>query len=196
MQPVDQAPIRICDLKKTNRKKQKERRHRNQARGEPAAIICGLRPLTSDLWLGLGPIFPAQPKEKEREKWNKPAVTILVVDQPLVAQLPEKDKPKRGDRGDNQRGASKTAIVSRGYGQCLRENGIQSALIISQEPKDESAADETLCRGAQLHAFPVATGQRPVRAEARRFYENLTAHRAVATTRSKIRRLAEPWLQQ
>jgi hypothetical protein len=91
--------------------------------------------------------LPAQPKENEREKWNKPAITILVVDRPLVAQLPEKDKPKRGDSGDDQPGANKTAVVSCGYGGCLCENGIQSAPIISQRPKDGSAADETLCRG-------------------------------------------------
>jgi hypothetical protein len=35
-----------------------------------------------------------------------------------------------------------------GYGLCLRENRIQSVLIILQEPKDESAAGETFCSGA------------------------------------------------
>jgi hypothetical protein len=67
--------------------------------------------------------------------------------------LPEKDKPKRADRGDNQRDTSKTAVALCGYGLCLRENGIQSAPIISQEPKDESAADETFCRGARYTLF-------------------------------------------
>ena len=93
MQPIDQAPIRICDFKKSDWQKHQERRERNQASDERPAIICGLRPLTSDLWIG--PISPAQQKEKEREKWNEPAITILLVDRPLVAQLPEKDKPKR-----------------------------------------------------------------------------------------------------
>ena len=92
--------------------------------------------------------MPAQPKEDEREKGNEPAITVLLADRPLVAQLPEKDKPKHGDGGDNERGASKTAVASCGYGLCLRENGIQSALIISQEPKDGSAAAETFCSGA------------------------------------------------
>ena len=132
MQPIDQAPIRICDFKKTNRQKYQERRDRNQAGEERPAIICGPRSSTADLWIR--PILPAQPKEKEREKWNEPAIIILLVDRPLVAQLPEKDKPKRADGGDNQRGASKRAVASRGYGLCLRENGIQSALIISQKP--------------------------------------------------------------
>ena len=120
MQPIDQPPIRICDFKKTNRQKYQERRDRNQAGEERPAIICGPRSSTSDLWIG--PILPAQPKKNEGEEGNEPAITILVVDRPLVAQLPEKDKPKRADSGDNQRGASKTKVASRGYRLCLREN--------------------------------------------------------------------------
>ena len=151
MQPIDQARIRICDFKKANWQKYQERRERNQAGDERPAIICCLWSLTSDLWIW--PISPAQPKENKREKWNEPAITILVVDRPLAAQLPEKDKPKRADGGDNQPCASEAAVASRGYRQCLRENGIQSAPIISQEPKDGSAADETLCLGACYTLF-------------------------------------------
>ena len=151
MEPAEQTPIRISDFKKSDWQKYQKRRERNQASDERPAIICGLWSLTSGLWLGS--ISPAQPKENESEKWNEPAITILLVDRPLVAQLPEKDKPKRGDSGDNQRGTSKTAVASRGYGGCLCENGIQSAPIISQEPKDGSAADETLCRGARYTLF-------------------------------------------
>ena len=92
--------------------------------------------------------MPAQPEKIRSEEWNEPAVAVLLVGRPFTAQLPEKDKPKRADGGDYQRGASETAVAWRGYGLCLRENGIQSALIISQEPKDESAADETFCSGA------------------------------------------------
>jgi hypothetical protein len=109
VQPIDQAPIGISDFKKTNRQKYQERGDRNETSDERPAIICGRRSLTSDLWIR--PIFPAQPKKIEREKWNEPAITILLVDRPLVAQLPEKDKPKRADRGDNQRSASKTAVA-------------------------------------------------------------------------------------
>ena len=64
----------------------------------------------------------------------------MLVDRPFTAQLPEKNKPKRGDGGGSQRGASKMAIAWCGYGLCLRENGIQSARTISQEPKDGSTA--------------------------------------------------------
>jgi hypothetical protein len=67
----------------------------------------------------------------------------LLVDRPFAAELPEKDKPKRADGGDNQGGASKTAVASCGYELCLRENGIQFALIISQKPNGKSAAGET-----------------------------------------------------
>jgi hypothetical protein len=138
VEPAERTPIRICDFKKSDWQEQKERRDRNQDSDERRAIICGLRPLTSDLWIR--PVLPAQPKKIEREKGNEPSVAVLLVGRPFAAQLPEKDKPKRADGGDNQHGASTTAVASCGYGLCLRENGIQFALIISQEPKDESAA--------------------------------------------------------
>ena len=134
MEPAERTPIRISDFKKTNREKQEERRDRNQASDERPAIICGLRPPTSDLWLR--PVFPTQPEKICSEEWDQPAVAVLLVDRPLVAQLPAEDKPKRTDGGDNECGASKTAVASCGYGVCLGENGSQSALIISQEPKD------------------------------------------------------------
>ena len=134
MDPAERTPLRICDFKKSDWQKQKERRNRNQASDERPAIICGLRPLTSDLWIR--PVLPAQPKKIERKKGDEPSVIVLLVDRPFAAELPEKDKPKRADCGDNERGASKTRVASRGYGLCLRENGIQFALIISQEPDD------------------------------------------------------------
>ena len=138
MDPAKRTPIRICDFKKSDWQKQKERRDRNQDSGERPAIICGLRPLTSDLWVG--PVLPAQPKKIEREKGDEPSVIILLVERPFAAEFSTEEKPERADDGDNQRGASETAIVLCGYGLCLGENGIQFALIISQEPKDESAA--------------------------------------------------------
>ena len=92
--------------------------------------------------------MPAKPKKIERQKGDEPAVTILLVDRPFTAELQEKDKPKRADGGDNQRSASKRALASCGYGLCLRENGIQFALIISQKPSGKSAAGETFYSGA------------------------------------------------
>ena len=88
--------------------------------------------------------MPAQPEKIGSEEWDKPAVAVLLVDRPLVAQMPEKDKPKGADGGNSQRGASETAVALRGYGLCLRENGIQSALIISHGSKDESALQKRL----------------------------------------------------
>src|SRR4029077_9529837 len=82
VQPTDQAPIRICDFKKSDWKKHRKRRERNQASDERPAIICGLWSLTSDL--RIRPVFPAEPKKIECEKWNEPAITILLVDRPLV----------------------------------------------------------------------------------------------------------------
>ena len=118
MDPAKRTPIRICDFKKSDWQKQKERRERNQASDEPTGIICGLRPVTSDLWIG--PISPAQQKEKEREKWNEPAITILLVDRPLVAQLPEKDKPKR-PQGDESRDHAGRPVLE---GRALSRSGI------------------------------------------------------------------------
>ncbi len=118
MQPIDQAPIRICDFKKTNRQKYQERRDRNQASDERPAIICGLRSLASDFWIR--PIFPAQPKEKEREKWNEPAITVLLVDGPFAAQLPEKDKPKRR-QGDETRDRAGRPVLE---GRALSRPGV------------------------------------------------------------------------
>ena len=146
MDPAERTPIRISDFKKSDWQKQKERRDRNQDSDERPAIICGLRPLTSDLWVG--PVSPAQPKKIEREKGDEPPVVILLVERPFAAEFSTEEKPKRADGGDNERGANETAVASCGYGVCLGENRIQSALIISQGPKDGSAAAETFCRGA------------------------------------------------
>ena len=90
--------------------------------------------------------MPAEPKKIEREKGNEPAVVVLLVDRPLVAQLQAEDKPKRADGSNSQRRASETAVALRGYGLCLRENGIQSALIISHGLKDESVLQKRLSR--------------------------------------------------
>ena len=62
--------------------------------------------------------------------------------------MSEKDKPKGADSGNSQRGASEIAAAFEGDGLCLCERRIQSAVIISQGPKDESAAAETFCSGA------------------------------------------------
>ena len=92
--------------------------------------------------------MPTEPKEIEGEKGNEPPIVVLFVDRPFAAQVPAEDKPKRADGGKSQRGANETAAALRGYGLCLCENGIQSALIISHGSKDESAAAETFCSGA------------------------------------------------
>src|SRR5438477_6078534 len=47
------------------------------------------------------PIFPAQPKEVESEKRNKPPVAILFVVAPLGAQMPAADEPQR-PKGETQ----------------------------------------------------------------------------------------------
>ena len=83
--------------------------------------------------------MPAEPKKIEGEKGNEPPIVVLLVDRPFAAELPAEDKPKRAHGGNSQSGASETALALRGYGLRLRENGIQSALIISRGPKDESA---------------------------------------------------------
>ena len=90
--------------------------------------------------------MPAEPKKIKGEKGNKPAIVVLLVDRPFAAELFAKNKPKRADGGNTQRGAGETAVAMRSYGLRLRENGIQSALIISHGPKDESALQKRLQR--------------------------------------------------
>ena len=128
MQPSERAPVGIPDFEKAERKQCRERKQDRNG-SENAALSTGDR-------ARIRPVLPAQPEKTRSKEWDQPAVAVLLVDRPLVAQLPAEDKPKRADGGDNERGASGTAIASCGYGLCLRENGIQSALIISQEPKD------------------------------------------------------------
>ena len=143
MQPSERAPVGIPDFKKSNRQKQKERGESDQCRGYRGGAVI------ADLGFGIWdfrrrPVLPAQPEKTRSEEWDQPAIAVLLADRPLVAQLPAEDKPKRADGADNQRSASETAVASRGYGLRLRENGIQSALIISHEPKDESALQKRL----------------------------------------------------
>ena len=65
--------------------------------------------------------MPAQPEKICSEKWNKPAVVVLLADRPLVAQMPEKDKPKGADGGNSQRGAREIAVPFEDNGLCLRK---------------------------------------------------------------------------
>ena len=88
------------------------------------------------------PIFPAQPKEVRAKEGDEPTVVVLLVDRPFAAEMTAKHEPKRAGGGGAQYQASEPALAVRGRGLCLRDNGIQSAPIISQLPADENAASE------------------------------------------------------
>ena len=65
--------------------------------------------------------MPAQPEKIRGKKWDEPTVAVLLVDRPLAAQMPEKDKPKRADGADSQRDAKEIAIAFDGDGLSLRK---------------------------------------------------------------------------
>lgn len=67
------------------------------------------------------PRFPSQPEQKNCEKRNEPAVTVLIVHRPLAAQLPEEDEPQRADENrccDD--GVGESGTERRWSRRCLR----------------------------------------------------------------------------
>ena len=113
MQPFERAPVGIPDFEEAQREQCRERKHDGN-RSENAARSGGQR-------LRVRPVLPAQPEKIRSEKWDEPAVVVLLADRPLVAQMPEKDKPKGADGGNSQRGASEIAAAFDGDGLSLRK---------------------------------------------------------------------------
>ena len=113
MQPFERAPVGIPDFEEAQRKQCRERKH-DRNRSENAA-------LSSRDGLRVRPVLPAQPEKIPSEEWDEPAVVVLLVDRPLVAQMPEKDKPKGANDGNSQRGAKEIAAAFEWDGLSLRE---------------------------------------------------------------------------
>ena len=104
MDPTERPPLWRSDLKKTNRQKQKERGNSDENPGAKRFTR----------WRRRRPVLPAEPKKIEGEKGNKPPIIVLLVNRPFAAELFAKNKPKRADGGNTQRGASETAVALRG----------------------------------------------------------------------------------
>src|SRR5207248_8520807 len=77
------------------------------------------------------PVFPAQPKEVGDEKRNEPAVAVLFVKAPFLAEMPATNEPKRAEseakkqnrcsRVSMRRVLARRALLHRGYfGRVLR----------------------------------------------------------------------------
>ena len=79
-----------------------------------------------------GPVFPPQPKKKEREKRNEPSVAVLLVDRPLAAQLTPEDKPKRAQRYDGDRHTRGPARLGRSERLRFNRDRIQDAQTIAE----------------------------------------------------------------
>ena len=62
----------------------------------------------------IGPLFPTHPEKMERKKWNKPAVVVLLVNRPFVAQVPAEDEPKCAQASNTKRGVNKRSRLLQG----------------------------------------------------------------------------------
>ena len=91
MDPAERTPIGICDFKKSDWQKQKERRNANENPGEKRFARRRR----------LGAVLPAQPKKVEHENGDEPPVIVLLVERPFAAEFSTEEKPERADGGEN-----------------------------------------------------------------------------------------------
>src|SRR5438552_5519529 len=117
VQPFERAPVGIPDFEEAQRKQYKESRNRNQCSNCLSSSNFEFRISNFDC----RPVLPAQPEKIRGEKWDEPAVAVLLADRPLVAQMSDKDKPKGADSGNSQRGAKEIAVGFEWDGLSLRE---------------------------------------------------------------------------
>src|SRR2546430_463636 len=81
VQPIERPPIGISNFKQTDGKEQQERDHGDTDRHYLfSAFYFLLFTFRSLRW----PVFPPQPEKHDCEKWNEPAVAVLVVDRPFA----------------------------------------------------------------------------------------------------------------
>ena len=101
MDPAERTPVAIAEFK--NSQRQQDQHCAEDKKYGNSSTDHGQR--TTDHGR-LRAIFPTKPKEIEREEGNEPAVAVLLVEAPLVAEITttneEESAQSQGDEGDQQ----------------------------------------------------------------------------------------------